>query len=208
MTPNSTTSSARPRRSTRRPVPGQSRSRQVPSVAAGTLDTRVPPVRVRVGSPTSLIAVVPGLLGFEPGDSIVIVGTEPGSGQVGLTLRYDVPDPRRPRMAAALAGHAVALLAAQGARTAVAVGYGPDAAVAPVAAALRRCATEAGIAVTEVLRVEDRRYWSYVCTDPRCCPPDGTPFDVSRHPAARALREAGCRVLADRPALAATLAAA
>ena len=34
------------------------------------------------------------------------------------------PDPRRPEAAAALAGHAVGVLAAQGVTTAVAVGYG------------------------------------------------------------------------------------
>ena len=37
--------------------------------------------------------------------SIVVVGTEPPSAQVRLTLRYDVPDPGRPQDAAA-AGHA------------------------------------------------------------------------------------------------------
>jgi Domain of unknown function (DUF4192) len=136
----------------------------------------------------------------------VVIGTEPGSGQVRLTLRYDVPDPQRPQVAAALAQHAVSLLAAQHVAAAVAVGYGADTAVAPVAAALRERATEAGIPLTEVLRVAGQRYWSYVCTDPACCPPEGTPFDVSRHPAARALQDAGSRVLQGRDALAATLA--
>jgi hypothetical protein len=207
MTPNTTTTSARQQRPQQRTTSGQFRSRQVPRIAGDTLDARVPQLRVRVGSPTSLIAVIPGLLGFDPGHSIVVIGTEPSNGQVRVTLRYDVPDPRHPRVAAALAGHAVSLLAAQGVRTAVAVGYGTDTAVSPVTAALRERATEAGITVTEALRVENRRYWSYVCTDPECCPPEGTPFDVRRHPAARALRNAGCRVLADRDALTATLAA-
>jgi hypothetical protein len=207
MTPNNTTTSARQQRPQRRPTSGQSRTRPVPHVAGGTLDARLPELRVRVGSPTSLIAVVPGLLGFDPGHSIVVIGTEPSGGQVRVTLRYDVPDPRRPKVAAALAGHAVSLLTAQGVSTAVAVGYGTDAAVSPVAAALRERAAEADITVTEVLRVEDGRYWSFVCADPECCPPEGTAFDVSRHPAARALRDAGCRVLAGRDALAATLAA-
>ena len=207
MTPNTTTTPARQQRPQRQPASGQPRSRQVPRIAGDTLDARVPQLRVRVGSPTSLIAVVPGLLGFDPGRSIVIIGTEPSNGQVRVTLRYDVPDPRQPRVATALAGHAVSLLAPQGVRTVFAVGYGTDAEVAPVATALRERAAEAGITVTEALRVENRRYWSYVCADPGCCPPEGTPFDVRRHPAARALRNAGCRVLAGRDALAATLAA-
>jgi hypothetical protein len=147
------------------------------------------------------------LLNFNPGRSIVVIGIEPGDGQVRVTLRYDIPDPVRPAMVTALARHAVSLLSAQGVRTAVAVGYGTDAEVAPVIAALREHATKAGIALTELLRAENQRYWSYVCADPACCPPEGTPFDVTRHPAARAMRAAGSRVLAGRAALAASVAA-
>jgi hypothetical protein len=191
------TTSASHRRQSPRPGPT---SHQAP-------DTRVPRLRVRIGSPTSLLAVIPGLLGFDPGHSFVVIGTEPGSAHVRITLRYDVPDPRLPRVAAALARHAVSLLAAQGVTTVVAAGYGTDAAVSPVAAALRERAAAAGIAVTELLRADGGRYWSYICRDPACCPPEGTPFDVTGHPAARALRAAGGRVLADRDALAASLAA-
>jgi hypothetical protein len=207
MTPNSTTASARPRRPQRRPRPEQSRARQAPRVPGGALDARVPPLRVRIGSPTSLLAVIPGLLGFDPGHSIVVIGTEPRTAQVRVTLRYDVPDPRHPHVATALASHAVGLLTTQGITSAVAVGYGPDPAVAPVAAALREHAANAGIAMTEVLRAENGRYWSYVCADPACCPPEGTPFDIADHPAARALRSVGGQVLTDRAALAATVAA-
>jgi hypothetical protein len=59
-----------------------------------------------------------------------------------------------------------------------------------------------------VLRAEDNRYWSYVCSNPRCCPTDGTPFDVADHPVARAFAASGRRVLASRQELAATIAPA
>jgi len=152
--------------------------------------------------------VVPGLLGFAPGHSVVVVGTEPPGGQVRLTLRYDMPDPADPPAAAALAAHVVSVLAAQGVRTAVAVGYGSAAAVSPVAAALREQAAATGITVTELLRAQDERYWSYVCADPACCPPEGTPFDPAGHPAAQTLAVAGGTVLAGRDELAASVAAA
>jgi Domain of unknown function (DUF4192) len=173
----------------------------------GTPDSGVPALTLRVGSPTSLLAIIPSLLGFDPGQSIVVIGAEPGHGRVEVTLRYDVPDPGDPAAGAALAEDAARLLGAQGVTTAVAVGYGTDAEVAPVMAALREYVTGAGITVTELLRADNQRYWSYVCTDPECCPPEGTPFDVSRHPAARALRAARGRVLAGRAALAGTVAA-
>jgi len=208
MTPNPAPASDRPAGPRRRPRPEQPRTRQVPRLPPGALDARVPRARVRVGSPTSLLAVIPGLLGFDPGNSIVVIGTEPRTAQVRVTLRYDVPDPRHPKVAVALAKHAVSLLTAQGVTSVAAVGYGPDAAVAPVAAALRERAATAGIAVTELLRADNGRYWSFVCTDPGCCPPEGTPFDIAGHPAAHALRAAGGQVLADRAALAATIAPA
>jgi hypothetical protein len=59
----------------------------------------------------------------------------------------------------------------------------------------------------ESLRAADGRYWSYVCTNPECCPPEGTPFDITDHPAARALRAASGPVLAGREELAASIAA-
>ncbi len=182
-------------------------SRRARSVR-GEPDARTSSRPLRVSSPAALLAVIPGLLGFEPGDSIVVVGTAAPANSVRLTLRYDTPGPGpgHQEAAAALARHALSVLAAQGVTSAAAVGYGPDAAVAPVAAALSEQAAGAGITLTESLRVTGGRYWSYVCADPDCCPPAGTPFDPSAHPAARALAAAGCAVLADRRELAETIA--
>ena len=176
---------------------------------AGTApDTSTPGLRVRIGSPESVLAVIPGLLGFDPRQSFVVIGAELARREVRVTLRYDLPDPGKPRLAAVLAEQAVSLLSAQGVSTAVAVGYGADGAVSPVAAAFLDRAAAAGITVAELLRAEDTRYWSYVCREPACCPPEGTAFDVAGHPAARALRATGGQVLPSREDLAATVAAA
>ena len=56
------------------PAPGSPRRSRAP-------DARVPRLRVRIGSPASLLAVIPGLLGFEPGHSIVVIGIEPPDGR-------------------------------------------------------------------------------------------------------------------------------
>jgi Domain of unknown function (DUF4192) len=171
-------------------------------------DARTPQYRVRISSPETLLAVVPGLLSFEPADCIVVIGTSRPGAEVRLTLRYDLPDPAARRGAAVVAEDVMDFLTMQCITTAAAVGYGADGAVSPVAAALRSRAAEAGITLTEFLRAEGGRYWSYVCSEPRCCPPEGTPFDVSDHPAARAFAASGRRVLASREALAATIAPA
>ncbi|HTR93696.1 MAG TPA: DUF4192 family protein [Trebonia sp.] len=206
---------ARPKRPPRpaspRPQAGAHRTagyRRAARGAGAPPDTSTPGLRVRIGSPASILAVIPGLLGFDPGRSFVVIGAEVARREVRVTLRYDLPDPGKPRLAAVLAEQAVSLLAAQGVSTAVAVGYGADDAVTPVAAAFLDRAAAAGITVAELLRAEDSRYWSYVCGEPECCPPEGTPFDDTGHPAARALRAAGGRVLPSREDLAATVAAA
>jgi hypothetical protein len=56
------------------------------------------------------------------------------------------------------------------------------------------------------MRVEDGRYWSYLCENPECCPADGVPFDIQANPAAAAMTVAGLVAYPDRAALAGTLA--
>jgi hypothetical protein len=163
---------------------------------------------VRITSPSSLLALVPQLLGFEPRMSIVVVGTRPPRGLVQLTVRFDLPRTPDPGIADEVARHALSVLVAQGFRTGVSVGYGPGRLVTPVADALRRHAAGLGFRLTEVLRAEDRRYWSYLCTQPACCPAEGVPYDVPGHPVTAQFAEAGAPpVLADRTELAATVAA-
>jgi hypothetical protein len=148
-----------PKQSTlaRQPLPPEPRRSDQ---AANPPDAGTPQQRVRIGSPLTLLAAVPGLLGFEPADSIVVIGTGQPGAEVQVTLRYDLPDPAAPRRAAVIADGVTSILTAQQITTAAAVAYGADDAVSPVAAALRSRTAEAGITLTEVLRAEDNRYWS------------------------------------------------
>ena len=177
----------------------------VPAPAADDPD---PETVVRITSPSSLLALVPQLMGFEPRDSIVVVGTRPPRGLVQLTVRFDLPPAPDPAIANEIARHALRVLVAQGFRTGVSVGYGPGRLVTPVADALRGHAAALGFRLTEVLRAEDGRYWSYLCTEPGCCPAEGVPYDVPGHPVTAQFAAAGAPpVLTDRAQLAATLAA-
>jgi Domain of unknown function (DUF4192) len=161
---------------------------------------------VKVDSPTVLLTVIPHLLGFVPQASLVVLGTEPPNDRIKVTLRYDLPDPPGAGIAADIAEHAVGVLGSQRLAAMMAVGYGPETLVDPVAGALRDAARKAGIELRDVLRVEDRRYWSYRCADETCCPVAGTPFDPGAHSAAAAMASDGNRVLADRAAVAARVA--
>jgi hypothetical protein len=183
-----------------------------PTLAAGddlpqTHPDQPPDLVIRAGSPTALLRLVPHLMGFVPAASLVVLGVGPPRDRIRLTLRYDLPDPPGLGVSADIAEHAVGVLQAQQLTAAVAVGYGPEALVTPVAEGLRDAAGRAVIDLYEVLRVQDGRYWSYVCGNEACCPAAGVPFDAAADPAeAVALAGVGGPVLASRADLAARVA--
>ncbi|HEX6519837.1 MAG TPA: DUF4192 domain-containing protein [Streptosporangiaceae bacterium] len=175
------------------------------ALTAGDHLAQTEPTRVRAGSPAAFLSVVPYLLGFVPQSSLVVVGTEP-DGTVKVTLRYDLPDPPDPGQAAEIAGHALAVIGSQHLAAVLAVGYGPEALVRPLAAAFRDAMADGEAELIDFLRVAGGRYWSYTCTSETCCPPDGTPFDTAGQPATAVMAGDGRKVLADRGALAASIA--
>jgi Domain of unknown function (DUF4192) len=161
---------------------------------------------VRISSPGGLIAVVPHLLGFTPQASLVVIGVSPQRGRVKLTFRYDLPDTNDPAEATAIAEHAFGMLAQHRIAIAVVIGYGPGPLVTPLTDAVREASSGTGVSLRDVLRVQDGRYWSYICRDPSCCPADGVPLDATDDLAVQAMTAAGAQVLPDREALTATLA--
>jgi hypothetical protein len=162
--------------------------------------------RIRVSSVAGFLAVVPHLLGFHPSQSMVVVGLDARRGRIMLAFRYDLPDPPDTAASQEIAEHAVAVFKKRRIKTVIAAGYGPGTRVTPVAESLRAALRAAGLTVRDVLRVEDGRYWSYLCQEPRCCPPEGVPFDGPAHPAAATLAAAGMAARPDRASLAGTLA--
>ena len=153
-------------------------------------------VPLRAGSPAELLAIIPHLLGFVPESSLVLIGTEPRRSRVKVTLRYDLPDPPDADLAADIAAHAVGVITAQGLTATVAVGYGPEPLVNPVAGALRDAMRKAGIGLEDFLRAEAGRYWSYVCGNEACCPAAGVPYDVNPDSAALTETAAGMEIVA------------
>jgi hypothetical protein len=130
---------------------------------------------LRINSVAGLLAAIPHLLGFTPTASLVVVGASEAGG-VQLAFRYDLPDPPARTVVGDIAGHALSVLAHR-LTIVIAVGYGPGRLVTPLADALRAAAPRAGIRLHDMLRVEDGRYWSYLCINPECCPAEGVPFN-------------------------------
>jgi hypothetical protein len=126
---------------------------------------------------------------------------------VQVTLRYPLHQPGIPNLTAFHIQHATRVLISQQCLRAIVVGYGPEDRVAPIAYRLRDQAAAYGITLPEILRVAGQRYWSYVCTDPACCPPEGTPYELAADPElAFLLAEGVPGVLVSRESLAATVA--
>jgi hypothetical protein len=187
------------------PRPGQRGSMNNTPVAPGPGEFSQPP-RVRVSSPGDILAVVPHLLGFHPARSLVVVGAGRPPQRVELAFRYDLPDPPDAAAATGIAGHAAAVLEQRALHTVIGIGYGPGTLVTPVADAFGAAVRERGLRLHELMRVEGGRYWSYLCANPDCCPPDGVRFDVQVSAAAAAMTVAGLVAYPDRAALAGTLA--
>jgi Domain of unknown function (DUF4192) len=157
-------------------------------------------------SPLSVLAIVPHLLGFLPESSVVVIGTDAQQGRVRVTLRYDLPERPDGGLAEDIAEHAISVLAAQHLAAAVVVGYGPQERVAPLVAAFTAAARRAGIELREALRAEGGKYWSYTCTNEKCCPPGGTAYDIEGQAAVTPLDPGGGPVLPSRGALAGSIA--
>lgn len=162
--------------------------------------------RVQVSSPADVLAVVPHLLGFHPASSFVVLGAGPPGERVELGFRYDLPDPPAAAMARRIAGHAAAVLAGRDVTTVIAVGYGPGRLVTPVADVFAATMRRRGLRLRELLRAEDGRYWSYLCRNVTCCPPEGVAFDHGSHPAAAVMTAAGMAAYPDRAARASVVA--
>jgi hypothetical protein len=170
------------------------------------MSSRPDPEPLSVASPAALLAVVPHLLGFVPAKSLVVVGVAPPRSRVRVALRFDLPDPPDAGVSAAIAEHAVSVLAQQHLTAAIVIGYGPGPLVSPLVDAMRETAAAASLPLRDVLRVDEGRYWSYQCREPSCCPAEGVPFDTAAHPLSAALATKSGEVLTSRTALAATVA--
>src|SRR5260370_15767503 len=123
-----------------------------PSVSGSTAFSRQP--RVGVGSRADVLAVVPHLLGFHPGNSLVVMGVGRPRARVQLAFRYDLPDPPDAVHAADIAEHAAGVLRHRRLSTVIGVGYGPGALVTPFAYALAAALRQAGLRLHGPMPVE------------------------------------------------------
>lgn len=164
------------------------------------------PDLVKVRGPADVVVALPYVLGYQPAESLVLVSLRGPRGRVGLTLRADLPTAEA---SGTICAELVDYLRRDDAVEAIAAVYGtPDPRLWPE---LDRALRAAGLPVKEALRIIDGRWWSYLCSDPNCCPPEGTPIRSITDPGgpsllAATMVAAGMGVLDSREALAESIA--
>lgn len=140
-------------------------------------------------TPAELADALPYLLGFTPENSIVLMAQHGPRGRFGGRVRLGVPDSEEDWPAAAEQvaqclvhgsekrrgrpdGIVVFLCREPGAEES---GQQIMESLRPLAQALRLACGSLDVPVLEALCISEGQFWSYVCPDPRCCAPDGTP---------------------------------
>ena len=147
--------------------------------------------RIRLVSPSAVVAAVPHLLDFRPRRSLVVLLITGEGGRVRATLRADLHRPDdvdeatgEPMTFEAWVRWVVSRTRHADAVAAILVMYPDEEPIvgAPlpgldVVEAVRVALDDRGIRTKDALCVGAERWWSYQCRDPRCCPPEGKPLD-------------------------------
>jgi hypothetical protein len=166
---------------------------------------------ITLGGPGDMVAALPYMLNYVPTESIVLVCLNGPKHRMGMVMRYDLPLTAYPEL---FCENALPRLSSARPDAVLVVIYGD----APPADGLpHRDFVDAAVAAIDginlpqldVIYTYDDRWWSYICRNTSCCPPEGKPVDSGSATSARLRAEhayAGTSVLADRGALARTVA--
>jgi hypothetical protein len=165
------------------------------------------PDRVALDDLTDLASAVPHMLGFYPTDSLVAIALRGPRERLTFSMRLDLLEPEHDRDVARMTAARMAHAGADSVLVFVYTAAPPAGDPLPRRRLVDAIDEELGVPVREAMLVDDGKVWSYLCNDPRCCPPDGRVM-CPDSPGALALAAAyalhGNAVLADREALVAT----
>jgi Domain of unknown function (DUF4192) len=154
-----------------------------------------------------VVAAVPFQCGFHPRRSVVVLSLRGPRKRVGQVTRADLPEPDDIDEAAAELAEFVVRDRGSASLVVVYDDEPWDASIPPrlatVTALLEQLDSHA-VPAADALYVTRERYWSYLCRDRACCPPEGQRVaDAQSSPVAAAYVLAGLAPLPDRESLAA-----
>ncbi|MEV0167766.1 uncharacterized protein DUF4192 [Nonomuraea fuscirosea] len=156
--------------------------------------TAEPTITITLHSPADMIAVLPYLVGYHQDNTIHLVLVD--GHHLKAVLHRELPD--RFENVAEFVADTVHLLTRDRPAAVAVVGHGSGERVTPVMDALAPALTAQHIDVVDMIRYENGRCWSYLCSDPACCPPDGIPYDTGTSPAVAHLVAAGMVAMPDK----------
>jgi uncharacterized protein DUF4192 len=153
-----------------------------------------------MSGPGDVAVMIPYLLGFQPVESLVLVALQGPRKRFGPVLRVDLVE--GPGLRHEQVGRAVRAMSDNDVARVVVAAVSTDASRADPQArqAMVRLAL-ADIAVEDAFRADGSRWWSYVCGNPHCCSPAGTPYDAGTARVAAEAVMAGMAFEPDRDAL-------
>lgn len=140
---------------------------------------------LKVSSPAAVIDAVPHLVGFQPVNSLVILGLSGPRRRVAVTMRGDLLAEADDRQAVAdylerftrtPISEAIVVVYADAAETAASLPR------RRLVLEVERALQERGISLRDALCVRAGRWWSYLCGDAACCPSEGTPLPADTAP--------------------------
>lgn len=133
-----------------------------------------PASRVRLKGPEDIVAAVPFLFGYEPSASLVVIGMRGSRGRLSTSMRVDLPPSEH--VGEVVASTMDFLRRDRPDRVVMLIYPAPHLTPAgPLGDAFAAALSEEGIGVSDCLVVRDGRWWSLRCTNPDCCPLEGTP---------------------------------
>jgi hypothetical protein len=145
---------------------------------------------------------IPMLLGYHPEESLVVSCLRGPT--VDLTMRFDLAALPPPEEFACELADRIEQAHADLTIVAVFTSERPVGGDLPLADLVDERYGDERLRLVEAVLVSGRRWWSYLCADPACCPPDGRALEESSDVAmslSAAFALNGCGVLADRGAL-------
>jgi len=136
---------------------------------------------IHLRTPGELIAAVPGLLGFTPVDSLVVIGVS-STGRVAPLIRIDRGDCMVPELADQVSSSVAGHLARARAASVVLLSFRSKGSRLDCGALdAMRTRLESHVEVTDWWVTANGRFRTPECPDPRCCPDGGRPVPQAAH---------------------------
>lgn len=158
----------------------------------GPTEDRATTIMIR--TPADIVAVLPYLVGYHEDNSLQLAIFE--GNHIQAVLHRELPE--QSEDLTAFVTDTIDMLMRNRVPRVALIGHGPGERVTRIMDALSPALKAQHISVVDMIRYENGRCWSYLCSNPACCPPNGIPYDTVASPAAAHAVAAGMVAMPDK----------